>query len=402
LGKGKDKQCGRYAWAGIRMAMVFSTITIPMFVFAPHLMGLMKHGASIQAMETMYFRYMLIGICLVCPLRVIDQFFYGIHKPKIVFLTALIGNAFNLAANYVLIYGKFGFPELGLKGAAIGSLLSWALMLTLQTTIFLRAKYHARYGTRNWHLKGRHLYGRVLRVGWPTGVQFINSMFCWTFFTVYLIGKLGPIYLAANSIIMRFGEVTIMPIIGIGTATTAIVGRYIGAGRPDIARKRTHTAIIVAVVYMAIAASLLIAFRHPMLRLMTVSETKAAAMTYSIDELISTAITLMLLLFGFQLFDAVAIIYCHALRGAGDTRFIMVAEGSLTWIFEVACGYLIIRYIPQWGPFGPYGATAMYLIILSLLCGWRFERGKWKHIDIFSRRNPTIVAEEPIQSEPGI
>jgi MATE family multidrug resistance protein len=402
LGRGKPKRCGRYAWAGIRMAVLFSTITILMFFLAPILMGLLGHEPQIQSLEIMYFRYMLVGICLVCPLRVIDQFFYGIHKPKIVFFTSLIGNVFNIAANYVLIYGEFGFPALGLQGAAIGSLLSWILMLTLQTTVFLRHKYHVSYGTRNWRLRGRHLYGRILRLGWPTGVQFINSMFCWTFFTVYLIGRLGPIYLAANSIIMRFGEVTIMPIVGIGTATTAIVGRYIGVGKPDIARKRTHTAIIISMVYLLVAASLLIAFHKPMLQLMMINETDAEVLAYPREELISTAVQLMFMLFGFQLADAICIVYCHALRGAGDTHFAMVAEGVLTWVFEVTGACLIVSYAPHWGPAGPYSAAAMYLLCLAILCGWRFERQKWKHIDIFGPRNPTIVADEPIQSEPGI
>jgi MATE family multidrug resistance protein len=402
LGRGKHKRCGRYAWAGLRMAVIFGTVTIPMFIFAPQVMGLLDHEPQVRVLETMYFRYMLIGICLVCPLRVIDQFFYGIHKPKIVFFTALIGNLFNVAVNYVLIYGKLGFPALGLKGAAIGSILSWMLMLTLQTSIFFRRKYHVQYGTRNWHLKGRHLYGRILRLGWPSGVQFINSMFCWTFFTVYLIGKLGPIYLAANSIVMRFGEVTIMPIIGIGTATTAIVGRYIGKGQPDIARQRIHTALVVAVIYLLVAASLLLIFHQPMLRLMMASETNSKGVVYPHDQLVATAVTLMLMLFGFQLADTICIIYCHALRGAGDTHFAMVAEGVLTWVFEVGCAYFIVRHYPHWGPAGPYAAAAMYLICLAVVCSWRFERQKWKHINIFGPRNPTIVAAEPIQSEPGI
>jgi MATE family multidrug resistance protein len=402
LGKGKPKRCGRYTWAGIRMAGGFMLVTVPMFFAAPYIMKLMGHEPATQQMEIMYFRFMLIGICLVSPLRVIDQFFYGIHKPMIVFFTALVGNVFNIGANYVLIYGKFGFPELGLKGAAIGSLLSWGLMLTIQSFIFLRPKYHTQFGTRYWRHKGKHLYGQIFRFGWPTGVQFLNSMFCWTFFTCYLIGKLGPMYLDANTIIMRFGEVTIMPIVGIGTATTAIVGRYIGAGRPDIARKRTHTSIVIGLVYLVGAASLLILFRYPMLELLMLSETKAAAIGYPRDELIATAIALMFYLFGFQLFDTICIIYCHALRGAGDTHFAMVAEGVLTWVFELGAGYLAILYLPHWGPAGPYGATALYLLALAVLAGWRFETQRWKHIDMFGKRNPTIVAEEPIQSEPGI
>jgi multidrug resistance protein, MATE family len=402
LGRGKHKRCGRYAWAGIRMAGAFALLTIPMFFAAPYIMGLLKHEPATLQLETMYFRFMLMGIFLVSPVRVIEQFFYGIHKPMIVFLTALIGNAFNVGANYVLIYGKFGFPAMGLKGAAIGSLLSWGLMLAIQTFIFLRPKYHATYGTRYWKHKGKHLYGQIFRFGWPTGVQFFNSMFCWTYFTCYLIGQLGPLYFKANAIIMRFGEVTIMPIIGIGAATTAIVGRYIGAGRPDIARKRTHTAMIIALVYLVAAAALLIVFRYPMLRLFMLSEANATATNYPLDQLMTTAIQLMFLLFAFQLFDTICIIYCHALRGAGDTHFAMVAEGSLTWIFEIAGGYLMVRYFPHWGPVGPYGATAMYLLVLAVLAGWRFEKQRWKHIDMFGRRNPTIVAEEPIQSEPGI
>ncbi len=403
FGEGRRYRCSRYAWAGVRLGVIFGLLCMPLILLARPIMSLYGHSPEVLGLQTVYVRYMVFSIILTCPSRALDQFFYGIHRPIIVFLAAITANIFNVGANYVLIFGKLGLPAMGLEGAAIGSCLAWALQLALLLAIFLSRPMNQAFGTRRTFKVPRRLYAQVLRFGWPAGLQFGNTMFCWNFFTSYLIGGVSPIYLNAHSIVMRYGLVTILPIVGIGTATTAIVGRYIGAGRPDIARKRTHSAIVLALLYVCIAGSTMVVLRYPLVRLMhnssqaraddasdeepTAAEAaKAAKAAADSQKIVRTATLLLICMMAFQLLDAPQMILHGALRGAGDTHWTMIVETVCAWTLEVGAGLLMVRYVPQLEGFGPYITSAVYLLVVGIFFAWRFESGAWRHIDIFGHK----------------
>ena len=393
FGAERPRRCGQYAWAGMHLAWLFALAMLPLLLLSGPLMGLFGHGPTLVAMEGMYFRYMVLGFLMTIPARAVEQFFIGIHLPRVVYIAAIIGNLFNVGANYCLIYGKFGLPRLELEGAAIGSCISWGLQLAILMSVFLSHTMHVRYGTRRLRPIQWRRIGQIVRLGLPVGGRFANAMLCWSIFSNYFVGGFSKAHLAGNAVAMRYGLVAILPIVGIGMATTALVGRYIGAGRPDLARKRTHTALLVGAMYLAVITTATVIYREPMVKFFVsgtspvqieVAPDAADADEPEPDEIIRIGTRLLLLLLVVQWFDSGNIIYIGALRGAGDTKRPMILAMTLAWILEVGGSALMVAVAPQWEGRGPYFAAAFYMFCATIYMMQRFEAGHWRKINLFA------------------
>jgi len=390
LGAGRARRCGRYAWAGLAVAAGYCLLLAPPLLgLSGRLFALFAHGGEITALETMYFRYMMSAAVLFLGSRVLEQFFFGIHRPGIVLITTVLCNATNVGLNYVLIFGKLGFPALGLEGAAIGTVASSALRFGVLMAVFGSSRMHARFGTRAVRAARWSHCRELVRVGWPAGVQFSNDTLTWTVFNAALVGAFGRAHLAASTIAARYMSLSFMPAVGIGIATTALVGRYIGAGRADLARRRAHAALAVAMTYMGLCALAFWAFRHGMVDLfvtipdapaLTADQTRAQR-----DLIVAIGGRVMLCAAAFQLFDALAIIFIGALRGAGDTFWPMIATAGLSWSLTVGGGVAMVTFLPQLTSIGPWLAASAYVIVLGLIMASRFESGAWRKIDLLAR-----------------
>jgi len=395
LGAGRHERAGQYAWAGLRIAVLAAVVIAPVALLArpmfTYLGSLSAGGVSLElvGLQVTYFRYMVLAAALTLSIQVLHQFFYGIHRPRIVLAASVIANLFNVACNAVLIYGLLGFPALGLQGAAIGTVISWCLHLAILLSAFLSGPVSRRFATRRPGGVRWRQCGELIRVGWPAGVQLCNDIASWAVFSAVLVGSFGVAHLTATTAAMRYLHLSFMPAVGMGMATTAMVGRHVGAGRPDLARKRAHVALLVAMTYMGLCGVAFWAFRRPMVaffvRVAPSASLSAAAAGELAGQIVDIGATLMLCAAVFQLFDAVSIIYIGALRGAGDTLWPMIVTVSLSWGVILGGGMLAIRLVPQLGSVGPWIAASAYVIVLGLLIGWRFESGAWRRINLLRR-----------------
>ena len=384
MGARRDSHCGRYVWAGLILALG-SAFLIALTAFkADWLFSLYTdHSPEIRRLEAMYYRYMVIGSFFTLPTRVLDQFFFGIHRPYIVFYASMGSAAVNVAGNYALIFGRLGFPAMGLEGAAISSVASWGVNLVLLAVVFLQPGFHRRFRTRHWRLARRRNVREILAIGYASGLQFCNEILGWSVFMSYLVGKFGTVHLAASTIAMRYMSISFMPAVGINIAATAIVGKYVGAGRLDLARRRAHTAVKAGMVYMGACAVAFLAFGGPLVRLFTVESGEAPEL---VAQIVSIGRYVLICAAVFQLFDALGIVYVGALRGAGDTRWPMVVTIVMSWGVTVGGGLAMIRFFPGLESLGPWIAASVYVSVLGLLLAWRFESGAWEKIDLLHRR----------------
>jgi len=388
LGAGRHEKCGQYAWAGIMLAVALSAAMLPLALLAGPLFNYIGHAEA--HLQTMYFRYMLVTGIFFLSCRAVEQFFYGVHRPKVVYFASLTGNAFNIFANWVLIYGHLGFPSMGLEGAAIGTLVSSILMLCILIVMFLSKRMDRLYGTRRLLSVRLRQVSNLVRVGWPAGVQLCSDILTWYLFAALLVGRFGQAHRVATAAIMRYISMSFMPALGIGVAATALTGRYIGAGRPDLARKRTHTALLVAMTYMSICGLAFLLFGRELVSLFVTTRvepgmTLAQARQLS-QEIIDIGGKIMICAAIFQLFDAIGIIFNRALRGAGDTFWPMIATLVFSLTFVLGGGYIMVTLLPEWASFGPWVTASAYVVIMGGVMAWRFESGAWRKIDLLGRR----------------
>lgn len=392
FGSGRFARCSQYTWAGMGLALVLAVVAAPMIPAAAPLFGMFHRifhtPAEVIPHAAMYFRYMIMGIALYQCSVVFQRFFYGIHRPGIVFLVSLVANAFNVLANYTLIFGKFGFPRMELEGAAIGTLASMQIMLCILAVMYLSPGMNAKFATRRIRLRLADVRD-ILRIGWPAGVQFCNDLLSWSVFTMALVGRFGTNHLAANTATLRYMSLSFMPAVGINIAITSIVGRYIGEGRVDLARRRAHAALLLAMAYMGTCAVVFLLFRHQLIGFFATVNPSAglteAQARQQIAEIIRFGGRILVCAAMFQLFDALGIVFIGALRGAGDTLWPMLVTIVLSWTVILGGGVLAVTYLPELTSLGPWLAASAYVIVLGLLLAWRFERGAWQKIDLLGR-----------------
>ncbi len=392
LGAGRAHDAAKYGWSGLWIALLsWVLVMLPLaFIGVPALFTAMDHAPNVERMETQYAAILLGGGIVTLGAKAMSNFFFGIHRPKVVTLAAIAGNVVNVLANFVLIYGESGLPTLGLPGipgthaygvpgAAVATLLGTAVEFLIPFAVFLGPRLHAELGTRTeWRPCWRMVSGLV-RTGIPSGLQFSNEMVCWAIFMSVLVGRFGTDHLAAGWSVLRFMHMSFMPAVGFSIATASLVGRAIGAKRPDDAVRYTHAAVTIALAWMTVWGITMYLFRAPMVGMFAGG---AQSTPEEVARVISIGSTLMICAAVFQTFDALGIVYSGALRGAGDTLVPGVVTVVLSWGIIVAGGWALVVWMPEWESVGPWVGATAYIILSGIFMAWRFERGPWRAITL--------------------
>ncbi|MGE5612263.1 MAG: MATE family efflux transporter, partial [Bacillota bacterium] len=298
---------GRYLWQGIWFGIVYGLATTGLCQLAEPLFRVLGHEARMAALEGEYLRVAAFGGALKLMTTSSSDFLLGIHRPLMVFVAAMCGVVINLLFNWVLIYGNWGFPAMGVAGAAWATNASLLVELVVMWTYVAGPRIARTFNTHDWVLRWNMLR-TLLRVGLPAGFQLVCDIVAWTVFMNVIVAAFGTAALAANSFTFTYMHVSFMPAIGVGAAVTALVGKYIGMKRPDLAERRAHLGFFVVAVYMVACGVLFYVFRHDLMRL------------FSDDaEVLRIGAVLLVFAGAYQIFDAMFIVYVGALRGAGDT-----------------------------------------------------------------------------------
>lgn len=377
LGAGKPERGAAYAWTGLWFSGAWALLLLPYAALLPQLFQLLGQDERRIELASTYGRILLAGAGLTLATRAISQYFYGMHRPWTILVAGLAANAVNLFLNWVLIYGNLGAPRLELVGAGIATVVAAVVELAIPLAVFL-GPMNVAYRTRAaWRPSRRH-FKELLRIGWPGGITFGNEMLCWSIFMVALVGRFGPQHSTAGWIAHQWMSLSFMPTVGISIAVTAMVGRWIGAGRPDIAARRAYLGLALALGYMLICAIAFVAFRAPMSRLFIDADTPPEAAA----ELVRLASAFLIATAAFQVFDAVAMTLSAALRGAGDTVWVGIVTMVLSWSIIVGGGVLLVTFAPSLGSLGPWIAAATYIALLAVAIAFRWRAGKWRRMSL--------------------
>jgi MATE family multidrug resistance protein len=180
-------------------------------------------------------------------------------------------------------------------------------------------------------------------------------------------------------------HLSFMPAVGFSVAVTSLVGRYIGAGQPDVAMARARLGLRLAMGYMTACAVVFFVFRHPLIGFFVAGRDVPPEQAATI---VAIGGKLMICAAVFQTMDAIGIIYTGALRGAGDTVWPGVATMILSWVILVAGGWVMVVLFPGLESVGPWIAAAVYVIVYGFFMWWRFESGRWRSISLVTPAEP--------------
>jgi len=383
LGAGRPGRAAVYGWQGIWIALSAWALLAALIPLAPALFALFPHSPEVQALETRYFQVLMGGVGLILCARAVGSFFIGIHKPVVPLAAGAVGNGVNILANYVLIFGKWGFPALGLTGAGLGTVIGSGVEALIILAFFLVGPVARRFHVRRslclswWAVKD------LFRIGAPAGGMFLSEILMWLVFMGVIIGRFGKPHLDAAAILNRYFHLCFMPALGVSAANTALVGRYCGAGRPGVAWRRAHAALILIEVYMVTVGLVLWLAREPLVAFFNQAGDPA------VQHIATTAFLVILVV---QAFDALSVTFIGALRGAGDTFWPGVMQVALAWGLGVGGGALVTTLRPEWGSLGAWAVVALYVSVLGVVMWRRFLGGRWRRMHVVEAA--PAVAEE--------
>jgi MATE family multidrug resistance protein len=310
---------------------------------------------------------------------VLTGYFVGLGRTRVVMIANLLGVCVNLPLNWILVFGKLGIPPLGIEGAAIGTLGSTAFIVAILGISYLRSPLYRSYrGTGTWKPR-RELLGKLLRFGAPAGAEMFVNVFAFNAF-VLLMQSYGPAVATSVTITFNWDLVAFIPMLGIGAAVTALAGQRIGAGDLRGARRTARLGLRVAwsyaglmvIIFLVAAPALVKVFSH--------------GFTAGEEAVLPLAQTMLRLAALYTLADATQVIFSGALRGAGDTRWVMIVSGILHWIMAVgAFVFIKVLVLP---PVIVWLFFIAFVISLSVAMFLRHHGTAWEKIHLVEEKQP--------------
>ena len=394
-GAGRPHRVGPAVWQGLHFSLVTGLLFLAIYPFAPAYVAAGGHEASLQALESAYLRPLCFAALPMLITATVGSFFAGRGSPWAVLVINGVGTAVNAALAYLLIFGEFGFPRLGIVGAGWATVAgSWAAALTA-LAMFWRPKFRRAFNTlAGWHPE-RELFARLMKYGGPAGLQMALDVFTFTIF-IMLVGRIGPATTAAVSIAITFNLLTFLPMYGMGQAVAILVGQRLGEGRAELAERSTNLGMRWALGYMAVVAVILVTYPGPLIELFRTHADLADPAAVPWDEVAVLIPPLLALIAVYSLADAANLVYACALRGAGDTRFVTWLTFALAWPLMVLPTYVVVQ---RGGSVLLAWCFISFYVFVIAVCFWlRFRTGRWKAMRVIE--SVVIDAEpEPADAE---
>ena len=362
---------GPALWQGVYISLIGGLLILIAIPFAGPIFSLVGHSPQVQQNEVEYFRILCLGGGFYIASYALSGFFSGRGKTWPVMWVNVLTTIVNLTLDYALIFGNWGFPELGIKGAGIATVaagvFSFLLFLAVLASGNTNRTYHSIKG---WRLD-KELFIRLLRYGFPSGVQFFLEMAGFTGF-ILVVGRLGTASLAATNIAFNISTLAFMPMIGFGIAISVIVGQYLGADKSDLAQSAVYSGFHLTFAYM-----LAIGAAYVLVPDIFVAPFAHQADPQSFSEIYRYSVVLLRFVAIYSIFDAMNIIFCSAIKGAGDTRYVMFVTVLLSVFVLIVPVYLVIEVL-EFGLMFAWVLATVYVTLLGVTFYLRFLGGKWK------------------------
>lgn len=368
-GAGRESECGAWAWHGL-------VGTVPLAVGAA---GILFFGAeaivswiapsdAVGGLAADYLRARSFGIVGLTAAVSISSFFRGIGDARTPLVATLVANGVNALLCIGLVHGRFGLPPLGVYGAGIATSIAEWLYFAVVAAALLQSGIRRRFGT-GWRPSPARDVLRLWRIGLPVGGQWVIEMLAYSLFTT-LVARMGDAAMAASHAFGQLASLSFMQAAGISSATATLVGRYIGAGRPELADQRFRSSLVLGGgIGSLIAAAFLLA------------PASLVAVFSKDPEVVAIGVPLLAIGAFYQLFDALSVLSDGALRGAGDTRWPFVVRCLASWLIFLPLAWLFAFRL-ELGLTGAWIGGLFSSATLAVVLLLRFRSGAWRRIEI--------------------
>ncbi len=345
-GAGKREDAGRSAFAACLACMSMTAVcTLIGSVWGGDIVRLMGAAADVQSFASEYTRLVFLWLIWTTGLNVLSAIMHGTGDTRTPMEAIILVNVLHVLLAWPLIYGKFGLPHLGVKGAAIAINSSEFVGFSYLLIQALRKKY-IMFGRPDGLL-----FGRIWRVGWPVALERIAQQSGQLFYSSFIIGY-GTSAYAAHQIGLSIESLSFMPGAGMGIAAATLMGQALGAGKIRRARISHNEALRLAVAVMTIMALIFFFAPHLLIGLFT----------HDPDVIEKGSVFLKLVAFA-QIPLAISFVYAGSLRGTGDTFYVFIITLVAMWGIRVALSWLAAGWLH----------LSLYVVWAVFLIDWYFR-----------------------------
>jgi len=369
LGRGDEAQVRRDTRMGMWLSILFGLGVYPVFWWSGPILLALGQDPLIAGMAEDYMRIAGIGMIPALLVMVLKSYLSALERAGVVLWATLAGVAVNIAVNWALIFGNWGAPELGLRGAAIASVVTQLLTLAVLVgyagllPALRRFTLFARFWRPDWPA-----FVQVWQLGWPIGLTGLAEGGLFQA-SALMMGWIGTVELAAHGIAIEVAGLAFMVHLGLSNAATVRIGRAEGEGDAIGLRDGAVVAIAMSLVFGLAVVALFLTLPEQIISLFLDTEKPRAA------EIIAYGTLLLALGALFQIFDAMQCMALGLLRGVRDTAVPMWLAAFSYWIVGIPTSYLLAFPLGMGGA-GLWLGLVVGLAVASVLLMVRFWRGR--------------------------
>ncbi|SHK22949.1 MATE family efflux transporter [Paramaledivibacter caminithermalis] len=375
-GADKKDDCSSSMWQGVYLSVVFSLLIILISPVISNIFQLMGHESHLIEFEKQYFYLIIFSSCVQLFITAFSSLYRGIGETKITMYVGVVSNVLNMILDWIFIFGKFGFPEMGgIVGAGSATITSSIVSCIIYIILLKRKKISNQYEVFANKKLDKNLIKKLARFGFPAGIQtFVGT----AYFSLLLliIGKTGEFNLTCSNIAFTIEGISIFPIWGLGMAMSIIVGQERGAGRINNIAKALKKGLMIGLCFNLLIIIVYNLFPKHLILIFNSGGDKEkfeAIVNYTTILIRVTSIWIV--------FDTMQIVISNVLRAVGDTMFMMIIFTIMPFLFYIVLPYIFVVVLNlslMW----IWIVLLVYTLLMLSIVSIRFISGKWKKISV--------------------
>lgn len=362
---GDEVQIRRITRMGMWLSVGYALLIFPLFWWSAPVLKAIGQQPDLADQAQLYLRIVVFGLLPALLTNVLKSYLAALERTRVVFWITVLAALVNAAVNYVLIFGKFGAPELGIVGAAIASLVVQVVSIAGVVIYALKVLPEHAMFQRIWKADGEVL-AKVFRVGLPIGLTALSEVTLFAFSTT-MMGWLGTVPLVAHGIAINIAGLAFMMHLGLSSAATVRAGNALGRKDYDHLARGARMAIWMSLGFSVVAVTVMVTIPQTLIGLFLTSDDP------NYEAVVILGAKLMLLAALFQFVDGAQAMALGLLRGVLDTKWPMILAAVSYWLVGVSIGYTLGF------PLGLEGVGVWFGLVAGLACAavllmWRFWR----------------------------
>ncbi|PCH58909.1 MAG: MATE family efflux transporter [SAR86 cluster bacterium] len=375
FGAGEKSKCSIVLTQGL----IITVLSIPLLVLISFLVvgifSRMGHDPQMEALESTYYLILMAGSVITLAKICLSSYFAGIGRTSVVMVCDVLGLILNIPLCYVMVFGKLGFPALGIVGAGISTIVATAFSLLLFFAYYLAKKNRIEFSVMSSFVFHRQIFRRFLRLGFPSGMEIFLNVAAFNLFLL-MFQSYGIAQAASAAIVFNWDILSFVPMMGLNIGVISLIGRFVGAGNMEKTDEVISAGFVLGLGYAAVLASIFIVFRFQLVDVFAPP----------VGDFTATRALSAFMMIGLSCYvtaDAIILVAGGVLRGAGDTKWLMYSSTLLHWLM-LAAQYVIIMVL-QLGPKASWWAFVVMIITIAVVFVWRLQGGRWRDPKVLAR-----------------